>query len=85
MCVCVCVSVCVCVCVSTHIFMHSSVSGHLGCFHILAAKNSAAVNIQVHVSFQISALAILISFQLVRIICLEGTKLLQAEADSSRA
>ena len=39
-----CVCVCVCVCIP-HLFIHSSVNGHLGYFHVLAI-----VNIGVHVS-----------------------------------
>ena len=39
--------------VYTHyIFLtRSSVGRHLGCFHVLAIMNSAALNIEVHVSF----------------------------------
>ena len=34
-------------------FIHSSVDGHLGCFHVLATVNSAAVNNGIRVSFSI--------------------------------
>ena len=34
-------------------FIHSSVGGHLGCFHTLAIVNSAIVNSSIHVYFSI--------------------------------
>ena len=34
-------------------FIHSSVYGHLGCFHVLAVVNSASTNNGIHVSFSI--------------------------------
>ena len=34
-------------------FIHSSIDGHLGLFHVPAIVNGAAMNIGVHVSFSI--------------------------------
>ena len=34
-------------------FIHSSVDGHLGCFHVLAVVNSASMITGMHMSFQI--------------------------------
>ena len=34
-------------------FIHSSVDGHLGCFHVLAVINSAAMNNVIFVSFPV--------------------------------
>ena len=36
-----------------HFFIHSSVDGNLGCFHVLNIVNSATTDIGVHISFQI--------------------------------
>ena len=41
-----------CIC-TTASFIHSSVDRHLGCFHVLAIVDSAAVNNGIHVSFSI--------------------------------
>ena len=41
------------VCMYHIFFIHSSVDGHLGFFHVLAIVNSAAVTIWVHASFEL--------------------------------
>ena len=41
------------VCMYHNCFIHSSVDGHLGCFHVLAVVTSAAVNNGIHVPLSI--------------------------------
>ena len=40
-------------CIYHNFFIHSSVNGHLGCFHVLSVVNSAAMNNEIHVSLSI--------------------------------
>ena len=49
-----CVYLYLSVCISHIFFIHLSVDGHRGWFHILAILNNADMNIKMHISFQIS-------------------------------
>ena len=37
-----------------HFFIHSTIDGNLGYFHIMVIVNNASVNMKVHMSFQVS-------------------------------
>ena len=40
-------------CIYHNFFILSFVNGYLGCFHVLAIVNSAAMNNEIHVSFSV--------------------------------
>ena len=46
--------VCVCTCMQLIFFMYSSISGQLGCSHILVIVNNSVMNIEVHIYFHIN-------------------------------
>ena len=46
------------ICVYIPIFIHSCISGHLGCLLIMANGNNAAVNIGMQMAYQISCLIV---------------------------
>ena len=63
--------------------MHYFVDGHLDCFHVLAILYSAAVNIGVHVTFQITILLDILSpclFNLYAEYIMQNARLDEAQA-----
>ena len=56
-----------------HSFLiHSSADGHLGCFHVLAIINTAAMNIGVHVSLS----------DLVSLVCIPSSEIAESYGSS---
>ena len=74
-----------------HSFLiHSSADGHLGCFHVLAIINSAAVNIGIHVvSFSSDFLGVyapavgLLGHMVVSFLVFQGISILSSKVAAS--
>ena len=70
--------------VDPHIFfIHLSICGPLGCLHVLAIVNSAAVNIGVHISFQIIRLIYYLLARCIGLLPPQWTQKYRCAVDSS--